>query len=392
MSTAKISLSPSVKAPGSVTTGASLLNKDGPEIVLGWVETEFAVSNAPSPSVLFGPRGACLLPDGSLWVADTGHHRLLGWKTGPKVDNQPADLLIGQPDFVSEGRNAKGAANASTLNVPTGVSPWGKGLAVADAWNHRVLLWKTVPVDDNQPADIILGQINANDVLANFGKDQPQANSMHWPYGVAEIDGRLVVSDSGNRRVLVWNDPEVTGQPADLVIGQATFDERHENAGQEVGPAGMRWPHATAFWNGHFAVTDAGNNRVMLWTGFPTQNGQACDLVLGQSDFSECDHNQKAYYPDAKALNMPYAITVNGDQLLVADTANSRLLGWQDCAMNSDANRLMAQPDFASKGDNGWGVARRDSVCWPYGLTCHDGMAVVSDSGNNRILLWRIEP
>lgn len=392
MSVTKISLSPSVKAPGSVTFGANLLSKDGPFVVLGWDETEFAVSNTPSPSVLFGPRGACLLPDGSLWVADTGHHRILGWKKTPTVDNQPADILIGQPDFLSEGRNAKGPASAATLNVPTGVSAWGNGLAVADAWNHRVLLWKTVPTHLNQPADIILGQMNEHDVVANFGQDHPTHASMHWPYGVSEIDGRIVVSDSGNRRVLVWNNPEVTGQPADLVLGQPNFDVRDENYGEEVGPGGMRWPHATAFWQGHFAVTDAGNNRVMLWKGFPTKNGQHCDLVLGQSDFAECDHNQKGYYPDAAALNMPYAIAVNGEQLLVADTANSRLLGWSDLAMNSAASRLTGQPDFASKGDNGWGIAVRDSVCWPYGLTCQDGIAVVSDSGNNRIFLWRIEP
>tara|TARA_R100001244_G_scaffold6593_24_gene8187 strand:+ start:56618 stop:57796 length:1179 start_codon:yes stop_codon:yes gene_type:complete len=390
MSAVQISLSPSVKAPGSVTHGADLLSNDGPTAILGWDEAAFAVSNAPSPNVLFGPRGACILPDGSLWVADTGHHRILGWRNMPTEDNQSADIVIGQPDFFSEGRNAKGPVSASTMNVPTGISPWGEGLAVADAWNHRILLWKTTPTRNNQPADIILGQTNAESTTANHGKDSPSATSLHWSYGVNEINGHLVVSDCGNRRVMIWNDPTETGQSADLVLGQPNFDIRDENAGEGISAVGMRWPHSATYWQNHFAVTDAGNNRIMLWNGFPSQNGQACDAVLGQNNFTDCDHNRQGYYPDAGAVNMPYAITAHDERLLVADTANSRLLGWKDLATGSDADRLTGQPDFASKGDNAWGIAQRKSVCWPYGLTCREGLAVIADSGNNRILLWPV--
>ena len=278
------------------------------------------------------------------------------------------------------------------MNVPTGISPWGKGLAVADAWNHRILLWRTTPTRNNQPADIILGQTNAENIIANHGKDHPSSTSLHWSYGVNEINGRLVVSDCGNRRVMIWNDPTETGQAADLVLGQPSFDVRDENAGEDINAVGMRWPHSATYWQGHFAVTDAGNNRIMLWNGIPSQNGQACDAVLGQNNFTDCDHNRQGYYPDAGAVNMPYAIAVDDERLLAADTANSRLLGWTDLATGSNADRLTGQPDFASKGDNGWGIAQRKSVCWPYGLTCRDGLAVVADSGNNRILLWPVSP
>ncbi|WP_246047625.1 hypothetical protein [Hankyongella ginsenosidimutans] len=115
--------------------------------------------------------------------------------------------------------------------MPTGVCAWRGGLAVADAWNHRVLIWHDVPTRSGQPADLVLGQLSGCAVLANRGRDHPDAASLHWPYGVAEISGRLVVCDSGNRRVLVWNDPTATGQPADLVLGQRSFDCRDENAG-----------------------------------------------------------------------------------------------------------------------------------------------------------------
>ncbi|MDJ0686730.1 MAG: hypothetical protein QNJ84_18760 [Alphaproteobacteria bacterium] len=387
----KLSLAPSfepVKAPGSVTSGPPLLDPNGPFAILGWSETDLAAPISPARSTLFGPRGVCLHPNGSLWVCDTGHHRLLGWRKTPAEDNQPADILIGQPDFDREGRNAKGTPSAVTLNVPTGVCAWGDGLAVADAWNHRVLLWRQVPTEPNQPADIILGQVEADGVLANRGADAPTAATLNWCYGVAQVDGMLAVADTGNRRVLLWEDVRETGQPADRVLGQHDFTTRDENAGVAVGALGMRWPHGIAVWRGKLAVSDAGDNRIMLWDSIPDRLGAPCDAVIGQAGFDDCDHNQAAYYPSAAAVNMPYGIAACDDVLVTADTANSRLIGWTEQDTGAPASRLTGQPDFASKGDNRWGMPVRDSLCWPYGLSLRDRTVAVADSGNNRVMLW----
>ena len=97
-----------------------------------------------------------------------------------------------------------------------------------------------------------------------------------------------------------------------------------------------------------------------------------------------------SYYPSAASVNMPYATVEAGGQLIVADTANSRLLGWADSATGIAANRLGGQPDFASKGDNRWGMPERDSLCWPYGLSALGDLVAVADSGNNRVLLWNL--
>lgn len=374
-----------VKAAGSAAAGAPLLDPAGPRVALGWTPDALAAPLAPSAATLFGPRGACLHPDGSLWVADTGHHRLLGWRRAPEADKRPADIVLGQPGFDREGRNAKGDATALTMNVPTGVCAWGEGLAVADGWNHRVLLWRRVPDRSGQPPDLILGQADGVGALANRGVDAPTAATLHWPYGVAVVAGRLVVCDAGNRRVLVWEAPERDGQPADLVLGQRDFVTRDENAGGPVSAMSMRWPHGACLWRGGLAVADAGDNRVMLWRDFPATNGQPCDAVLGQADMGACDHNRAAYYPDAAALNMPYAVAGADGCLLVADTANSRLLGFAD---GPAASRLTGQPDFAAKGDNRWGPPVRDSLCWPYGLSVLGRRVAVADSGNNRVLLW----
>ena len=378
------------------TPAVPVLDRGGPFACIGAARSGegLALPVKAEAASLFGPRGACLAGvEGPLWVSDTGHHRLLGWAQVPSRDGTPADWVIGQPDFAHEGRNAKGPAGPATLNVPTGIALCGDGLSVADAWNHRVLIWKTLPRDHNVPADRVLGQKDFESVEPNGGKDDPSAGSLFWPYGVHWDGARLWVADTGNRRVLMWNGlPEVNGQPADLVLGQRDFVSRDENGGGAPTAASMRWPHGIVVWQGRLCVADAGNNRIMVWDAIPGENGTPCDVVLGQRDFHQVDHNQSLYWPSAASLNMPYGVDAAGGWLLVADTANSRLLAWraEDCRTGAEASALTGQPDFHAKGDNRWQLPARDSLCWPYGIMHRDGLVVVSDSGNNRVLLWRL--
>lgn len=370
-----------------------MLAEEGAEVILGAGSvSETVLPVSPNERSMFGPRGACIASDGSLWVADTGHHRLLGWPQWPTADGAPAQILIGQPDFLHEGRNAKGEPGAATLNVPSGICACGEGLAVADGWNHRVLIWHALPTRHNQPADVVLGQEDFSAVESNRGNNAPTASSLFWPFGVAWDGHDLWVADTGNRRLLRWQGiPRRNGQPAKLVLGQQGFDCRDENAGGAPSAFSMRWAHGIAFLEGRLCISDAGNNRIMIWERLPTANGQACDIILGQRDAVSVDHNMGDYWPSAAALNMPYAICTIGDWLVAADTASSRLLAWHadELANAARAQRLAAQPDWESKGDNRWLPAGRDSLCWPYGLSSNAQFAVIADAGNNRVLLWR---
>lgn len=391
----RVSLRPFVEPNISAATAAPpLLDPAGPEVVLGSGSAGFDLTTpvAPSASTMFGPRGAALAAaDGPLVVADTGHHRLMIWRKRPLADHAPADFVIGQPDFTHEGRNAKGEAGAATLNVPTGVAATRDILAVADAWNHRVLIWHGLPETSNCPADVVLGQADFSGMLANRGRE-PRADTLNWCYGVAILGETLVVCDTGNRRVLIWQKvPTANGTPADLVLGQISMTSRDDNAGLGVEARGMRWPHSAASDGDAFLVADSGNNRVMVWRRMPSRDGAPCDFVLGQADILASEHNRAHYLPDGACLNMPYGCAAMDGRILVADTANSRLLGFStpELAMGGPADRLSGQPDFRAKGDNRWMVPVRDSLCWPYGITAMGDIAVIADSGNNRVLLWR---
>ena len=379
--------------PEKVTEAAPFLNPLGPDIILGgqWAEQSLADPIAPKNDTLFGPRGAVLTkPGGPLVISDTGHHRLMIWNHLPIKDNTPCDFIIGQHDCESEGRNGKQDPHAASLNVPTGIASDGTALAVADSWNNRVLIWHQMPERQNQPADVVVGQTNFTDTLANQGSSVGRG-TLNWCYGVSIWQGNLVVADTGNRRVLIWEGlPQKNGSAAELVLGQKDFVSRDENAGLDAGAYGMRWPHGIAFVESKILVSDAGNNRIMVWKKRPETPGEPCDFVLGQQNLISLEHNQAAYLPTAHTLNMPYDVTQWGNQIIVADTANSRLLAWPNhqIAQNAPASGLAGQPDFASKGDNRWQSPQRDSLCWPYGLSAMEQTLIVTDTGNNRVMIW----
>ncbi|MDY7022164.1 MAG: hypothetical protein SWJ54_12525 [Cyanobacteriota bacterium] len=372
----------------------NIFSPEGAEVILGQQPSDvLAVPLEPSATTMFGPRGLCWVENGPLWVADTGHHRLLGWRQCPEFDGQPADWVIGQSDFDQEGQNGNHSPTAATVSVPTGMCVCGEGLAVADAWNHRVLIWNKVPQDSNIPADIVLGQKNFQANEPNRGELETAADRMHWPYGVFYNNGQFFVADTGNRRVLIWREfPIENGQPADLVLGQANLVSRDENGGGNPTASSLRWPHALTIWKNRLIVTDAGNNRVMIWENIPTEINQPCEVVLGQMNFETVELNQGVYFPSDSSLSMPYGIAATSEWLIATDTANSRLVGWKDAvSTGKSAQMLTGQSNFKSKSENrSYGNATRNSLCWPYGISIYGNTAMVADSGNNRVLLWSI--
>ena len=236
------------------------------------------------------------------------------WPERPEQDDQPAEMQIGQPDFGAEGRNAKGAAGAATLNVPTGIAAMDGILAVADAWNHRVLIWHGYPRASNQPADVVLGQ--ADFTSASYANRADSATidaaTLNWCYGVTIADGRLFAA-------------AYLAQPA-----RAGCGSRYRSGTERrpiwcstggISPAGTRMPgkasarsnalsHAVVLTEGALMIADAGNNRVMVWRSAPTVNGAPCDFVLGQAGQHQ-EYNAAAYYPTAATVNMPMALRVS---------------------------------------------------------------------------------
>ena len=346
---------------------------------------------APTPSYLYAPRGVHW-DDTVCVVADTGNHRVLIWHGVPTADGAPADVVLGQPDFESEGPNAGGTDRTRGLHLPTGVSVIDGRLVVADAWNHRILVWDAVPQRSFAAPDVILGQPAPDDDAPNQGRNAPTATSLYWPYGFGVVDGTFYVADTGNRRVLGWEGGlPAPGDAPSILLGQDAPTERLENRGVGVGPTTFRWPHAIAGDADRLLVADAGNHRVLMWEP-PLGEDRPADGLLGQETFDTA-HELPYDAQGPSRLRFPYALDGDGRRLAVADTANNRVLLWNDVAPTArcaSADAVLGQPDFDANGENQWTAVADDTLCWPYGLCLHGDRLAIADSGNNRVMVWSL--
>ncbi|AOS95001.1 hypothetical protein AN480_28635 (plasmid) [Mycobacterium intracellulare subsp. chimaera] len=344
----------------------------------------------PTMAWMYSPRGV-FIDERHLVVADSGNHRVLIWRELPTADEQPADVVLGQPDGTTEGHAAAGRGPANGMNLPTGVLVHDGRLIVADAWHHRVLIWNKIPDISSAPPDLVLGQPDNITVEPNAG-GACSASSLYWPFGIAVAGTRFWVADTGNRRLLGWDGgiPE-PGQPADIVLGQPNPASREENRGDRVGPASFRWPHDIVGRDDLLLVADAGNHRVLGWSPHPTTDRDA-DLLIGQPDFTTArEWPYGAQCGDR--FRFPYALSLDtrndADRLAVADTANNRVLLWDGVPRDGrGADFVLAQPTFGANGENRWSSVTADTLCWPYGLSLRDNRLAVADSGNNRVVIW----
>ncbi|MBI2678287.1 MAG: hypothetical protein HYX28_05860 [Candidatus Koribacter versatilis] len=180
--------------------------------------------------------------NGKLIVTDGDHNRILIWNSIPTSDGVPANLVLGQADFTSCAENRGGAVGANTLGYPNGMWTDGTRLVVEDDDNNRVLIWNSIPTTNGQPADLVLGQPDFTSNGDNQG-GPASAATMSFPYdGVFFTQSQLFITDNGNNRVLIWNTfPTTNDKPADVVLGQpdmATISSS-TTASTMDGPAGI---------------------------------------------------------------------------------------------------------------------------------------------------------
>jgi uncharacterized repeat protein (TIGR01451 family) len=229
-------------------------------------------------STIGSSNGLAFSPDGNkLIVTDRLRHRVLIWNSIPTVNNTPADVVVGQVDFTSNGA----ATAQNRFNNPNGVFVSADGrLFVVDGFNHRVMIWNSIPTTNGAPADVVLGQ-------PNFTSSAPatSATGMNSPWGVwVARTGELLVADFENNRVLVWNSvPTTNGAPANRVIGQPNFTSN----GPATSASGMYGPQGVSVSPaGELAVGEFYNHRVLLYNSIPASNGASANVVLGQPNFT----------------------------------------------------------------------------------------------------------
>ncbi|MDX1907724.1 MAG: hypothetical protein SF053_11870 [Bacteroidia bacterium] len=344
-------------------------------------------------TVLLAPRGVWWTHR-TLLVSDTGQNRVFIWReVDPLRPIGEPDIVLGQADPGDTGRNRGGDVSAATLQYPSGVWSDGQRLIIADAWNHRVLVWHQFPTRHGQPADVVIGQENftANEPNGLGIGAAPSDRSLYWPYGIHCDGTRLWIADTGNRRVLYYDHiPDTHHAPATAVIGKPDFISRDYEHTDAVWPYSVRVSPA-----GRMAIADTQYFRVLVWHDWTTALTQPADVILGQADFEQNGANQYGLYPQAHTLNWCYDTCWLDDTLLVADTGNSRVLWFSPYPSqhNTPASNLIGKPDFVTGSENAaTTLGTQEMMYWPFAISAGDGYIVLADTGNHRILFYQLLP
>lgn len=293
---------------------------------------------APTAATLAAPNGGLVTnAAGTIgYIADTGNNRVLGFTLPQPAGQASASFVLGQSDLVSNisGTGARSGSQFG-LSAPNKVSVSDDGrLVVADTLNNRVLIWNTLPTSNVAP-DVILGQASLSANQSNLGASNPSATSLSNPTAAMLGNNKLVVVDQNNNRVLIWN----------AAIGTLTTGSA---ASVELGQV------------------DNGNG-----SGFTTN-------MVGYFYTSASTGAQSVQFFS------PTDVWTDGLSLVISDTGNNRLLYWSQVpTVNfTNATEVVGQTQFSTTNP---GVSS-ELVNSPTGVFVVNGILFVADTGNNRVL------
>lgn len=355
--------------------------------VLGQInpETRRSGDNVDATTTLLTAPDAMYSDGTRLFVCDTNAHRVLIWNTLPASNAVPADIVLGQPTMETTTAN-NGGLSAQSLYNPSGVYFTGSKLIVADASNHRVLIWNSLPTSNHQAADVAIGQADLASASVGTGANQELAD----PAGVLVTAGKLLVADRARHRVMVWNSiPTASGTAADFVIGQDEFGNTSANRGSVTDAYGLSSPHSLVMVGGTLFVSDTANNRILAWSNLPSSSGIAADFVLGQSTTSNASANAGGL--SATSLDEPKGLATDGTRLLAVDSGNERVLIWNAVpTSNSEAANVVV----GKRALNASEVIAIDAsvLLAPAGAHFDGQHLLVADKGANRVLIWLTPP
>ncbi|MBI2330261.1 hypothetical protein HYU94_02640 [Candidatus Daviesbacteria bacterium] len=383
----------SSKPTGSFTTGQEA------DIMLSGIGF-----NKSGGALLFNHPGNITSDGQGLILADRNNNRVLIWKEAP-TGNTPPDLVLGQKDF---NTNNPGTG-LDELNWPVGVATDGKRLVVADTENDRILIWTSLPSQNGQKADLEI-----KDPVRGHGGDKRLKTS--WPWAVWTDGEKLAVAATGSQSVLIWKTfPIQSNQPADIVLDLPNYFGTPRTLGSDgtnlvVGdhnakPADSR--QGTFFWKtfpikntepdffragGTLlwgpTVTKNGkligiSDQIHIWNSFPQSQTEEPDLSIGALP------NGSGYDFGGMQAGDGSSLVMIGDRLYVSLSNGNKIVGFKKMPQRKDQ-----KPDFAIGSPD----INTNTLLTNYFLTnpqvATDGKSLIAGStfGGLRLYIWKQIP
>lgn len=253
-------------------------NNTAPDVVLGQSDlTSFLP--ATTPSGMRGPQGLWLA-DGKLYVADTQNSRVLIWNLIPTSNGQAPDVVLGQPDLNTRPEPDLTQSNYSpderNMLDPVSVTTKDGKLFVADLGFNRVLIFLSIPTSNHFPADVVIGQPDFASDLAN------DSESLCEAIGPLDDDGSRSENETPPTNVppLFPLPPLLIDIDPDVIV----YPRRCEKT--------LNFPRFALSDGERLFIADSGNDRILVYNQIPTENAAAADVVIGQPNFVQLTESE----------------------------------------------------------------------------------------------------
>jgi predicted membrane-bound mannosyltransferase/sugar lactone lactonase YvrE len=292
------------------------------------LEADLVLENIEDPLRFLSPRGIATAPDGSVYVADSGNHRIVHLSEEGSLLNQWGTF-----------------GEAGDLNsAPPGVfsEPWGVAVGhdgkvyVADTWNHRVQVFSA-----------------EGEFLSAVGPHDEEGELLFWGPRAVGIDdqGRLFIVDTGNHRIVIYD---------------ASGEYLGEFGGEGYDNGQFREPIGIAFdGEGGAYVADTWNHRVQVF-----------EEISENNFFFSKEWSIEGWYGESLE-NKPFLAISDEGHVCLSDPEGYRVLCY-----SKEGTFIIGWGDYGANGSS-FGLIN--------GIAFTDDEKVwVVDSGNNRTM--RFEP
>ena len=312
------------------------------------IEFALEADTAPDRPLLYP--GKVLAEDGRLFVADTGHHRVL------EVDPTTGDVLAA---FGSGTRGwVDGPALEAQFNAPQGLALFESTLYVADTNNHLI---RAVDLDTGEVST--LAGTGEQGWPPSFGT--LRGTALATPWAIDERNGRLYIANAGTHQI--W-----LADPAFDTIGPLIGNARESTFNGPFLDAELAQPSSvTVSDDGKLYFADSESSAIRV--GDLKTN--ITSLVVG-SDADLFTFGDVDGTGNEARLQHPLGTEVVGLELFVADTYNSKIKR-VDLTTNTVSSWLGGDAGFADGSD-----ARFNE---PGGISEDGGVLYVADTNNHAI-------
>jgi len=310
----------------------------------------FALEADNAPTRALSYPGKVLAADGQLWVADTGHNRIL------EIDPSSGEVLatFGSGQSGSED----GPALEATFDAPQGLAHHEGTLYIADTDNHLIR-----SIDLSTGAVTTLAGTGSLGYPAQTGPtDQVSLNS---PWAVLYDEGVLYVANAGSHQLITvdveaqWTEPLVGNARESTTNGSFAETELAQPSGLALSDEGILY----------FADSESSSIRAA------DLNTETTHLVVG-GNANLFEFGDEDGQGNEARLQHPLGTALHNGTLYIADTYNSKIKK-VDVATNTVTSWLGS--------DHGWADGTEPRFNEPGGISFEDGILYVADTNNHSI-------